>query len=198
MAVNWGENCVWWSMRNVWRQTFGFMQPCIELLYLTINIVWALPSSLSVICRCWLSSQNGTHWAFFTPAILVALVSNNGPVRASRASYSQSQPVTASRASYSQHHAYHMYLKFVYVCVAFVHIHVCVLTILTAHTCNTLILYKLFCVPHSSLLLLAFVYVRTLCTCNTYIRFIRILLCFFYVRTSYPVIFSPLCKRLYC
>ena len=38
----------------------------------------------------------------------------------------------------------------------------------------------------------------TLCTCNTYIRFIRILLCFFYVCTSYPVIFSPLCKHLYC
>ena len=38
----------------------------------------------------------------------------------------------------------------------------------------------------------------TLCTCNIYIRFIRILLCFFYVCTSYPVIFSPLCKHLYC
>ena len=65
------------------------MQPCIELLYLDINMS---EHSLSVICRCWLSSQNGTHWAFFTPGILVALVSNNGPVRASRASYSQLQP----------------------------------------------------------------------------------------------------------
>ena len=91
-----------------------------------------------------------------------------------------------------------MYLKFVYVCVAFVHFHVCVLTIHTAHTCNTLIFYKLFCLPHSSLLLLAFVYVHYVHAIPKYVLYILVCVSSTYVHTSYPVIFSPLCKHLYC
>ena len=59
------------------------MRPCIKFTVSQHQLCLSITPSLSVVCSCWLSSQNGTHWAFFAPAILVALVSTIGPVTAS-------------------------------------------------------------------------------------------------------------------
>ena len=95
------------------------------------------------------------------------------PVRASRASYSQSQPVTAS---YSQLqpvepvtasivHIIRMYLQFVYVSVAFVHVHVCVLTV---HSTHMEYLNILQTVLSATFFTAASCFcICTLCTCNT-------------------------------
>ena len=92
--------------------------------------------------------------------------------------------------SYSQHCAYHMYLQCVYASVAFVHIHTYVLTVHTARTCNAEIFYKLFCLPPSSVLLLALLYM--------YIMYMQYLHAFYtdcfvcLLRSSYPVILATL------
>ena len=72
-----GWDCVcdgmWWhsGCSPVLNQLYSYFYVCIDA-----NSSFNFGTySLSATCRCWLSPQNGTHWAFFVPAILVALVS---------------------------------------------------------------------------------------------------------------------------
>ena len=101
-------------------------------------------------------------------------------------------------ASYSQHFAYHMHLQCVYVRKCGFCTRSCVRSYST-HCSYQQYLNILQTVLSAAFFTTASCFcICTLCTCNIYIRFIHIGLCFFYVLTSYPVIFSPLCKRLYC